>query len=192
LKDYVAIPSRLHHCHGSIRPLSGLRIAVKDNFRLAGVKMSLCSNSYHELYPASSETALCIQSLINAGAAVLGSTRMASFAATEEPVDCVDFQAPWNPRADGYQSPAGSSSGSGVAIASYDWLDIALGSDSELTCSKSFLISRNMRASKWQWQKTGTLERMLCNAPLARRSTSGRVQYQLSVRSAPGQTTYIG
>lgn len=56
---------------------------------------------------------------------------MASFAATEEPVECVDFQAPWNPRADGYQSPAGSSSGSGAAIASYDWLDIAIGSDSK-------------------------------------------------------------
>ena len=56
---------------------------------------------------------------------------MVSFAATEEPLECVGFQAPWNPRADGYQSPAGSSSGSGAAIASYPWLDIAIGSDSK-------------------------------------------------------------
>lgn len=47
----------------------------------------------------------------------------------EEPTECVDFQAPFNPRADGYQSPAGSSSGSGAAIASYDWLDITIGTD---------------------------------------------------------------
>ncbi|KAI4206151.1 MAG: hypothetical protein LQ348_001065 [Seirophora lacunosa] len=52
-----------------------------------------------------------------------------SFAATEEPLECVDYQAPWNPRANGHQSPAGSSSGSGAAIASYSWLDIAIGSD---------------------------------------------------------------
>jgi Asp-tRNA(Asn)/Glu-tRNA(Gln) amidotransferase A subunit family amidase len=63
---------------------------------------------------------------------VLGTTKLASFAATEEPIECVDYQAPWNPRADGYQSPAGSSSGSGVAIASYPWLDISIGSDSKL------------------------------------------------------------
>ncbi|KAF2836307.1 amidase signature enzyme [Patellaria atrata CBS 101060] len=53
----------------------------------------------------------------------------ASFAATEEPVGCIDFPAPWNPRADGYQSPAGRSSGSGAAIGAYSWLDIAIGSD---------------------------------------------------------------
>lgn len=61
---------------------------------------------------------------------MLGTAKLAAFAATEEPVECVDYQAPWNPRADGYQSPAGSSSGSGVAVASYPWVDIAIGSDS--------------------------------------------------------------
>lgn len=30
---------------------------------------------------------------------------------------------------DGYQSPGGSSSGPGAGVASYDWLDIAVGSD---------------------------------------------------------------
>lgn len=65
------------------------------------------------------------------GAVIVGTTKLASFAATEEPVECVDYQAPWNPRADAYQSPAGSSSGSGAAIGAYDWLDIAIGSDSK-------------------------------------------------------------
>jgi hypothetical protein len=36
---------------------------------------------------------------------------------------------------DGYQSPAGSSSGSGAAIAAYLWLDISIGSDSKPTLS---------------------------------------------------------
>ena len=103
---------------------------MKDNFRIHGVRTSLCNRAYYELYPPSKETADCVSLLISAGAHVVGTTKLASFAATEEPIECVDFQAPWNPRADGYQSPAGSSSGSGAAIASYPWLDIAIGSDS--------------------------------------------------------------
>ena len=49
----------------------------------------------------------------------------------EDPAECVDYQAPFNPRADGYQTPAGSSSGSGAAVASYDFLDITLATDSK-------------------------------------------------------------
>ena len=60
-----------------------------------------------------------------------GKTKMNSFANWEEPLEYVDYQAPWNPRADRYQSPGGSSSGSAAAIATYDWLDIAIGTDSE-------------------------------------------------------------
>lgn len=44
-------------------------------------------------------------------------------------MDAVDFHTAFNPRGDGYQSPAGSSSGSAAAVASYDWLDCALGTD---------------------------------------------------------------
>ena len=132
----VAVPSRLgyHQNPGSWdpeRPLSGLRIAVKDIFEIAHVRTSVCNKAYYELYPPPEKTAACIERLAAAGAVIVGTTKLASFAATEEPVECVDFQAPWNPRADGYQSPAGSSSGSGVAAASYEWLDITIGSDSE-------------------------------------------------------------
>lgn len=109
----------------------GLRVAVKDIFQIRGIRTSLCNRSYYDLYPQATETAGCIEILIQAGAIIVGTTKLASFAASEEPLECVDFQAPWNPRADGYQSPAGSSSGSGAAIASYPWLDIATGSDSK-------------------------------------------------------------
>jgi Asp-tRNA(Asn)/Glu-tRNA(Gln) amidotransferase A subunit family amidase len=60
---------------------------------------------------------------------------MNSLANWEEPTEYIDYQAPWNPRADRYQSPGGSSTGSASAIAAYDWLDIAIGTD-----SKAFLV----------------------------------------------------
>lgn len=44
-------------------------------------------------------------------------------------MDAVDYPTAFNPRGDGYQSPAGSSSGSAAAVAAYDWLDCALGTD---------------------------------------------------------------
>ncbi|KAL8683875.1 MAG: hypothetical protein Q9186_000218 [Xanthomendoza sp. 1 TL-2023] len=71
-----------------------------------------------------------IQRLIDAGVEVLGKSKLTSFAAREEPTESVDYQAPFNPRGDGYQSPAGSSSRSAAAVSSYDWLDFAIGSDS--------------------------------------------------------------
>ena len=111
--------------------LKGWRIAVKDNFQIRSVRRSACNRAYYELYPPAHYTAACIQTLQEKGAIIVGTTKLASFAATEEPVECIDWSAPFNPRADKYQSPAGSSSGSGAAIGAYEWLDIAVGSDSE-------------------------------------------------------------
>lgn len=106
---------------------------MKDIFLIKGIRTSLCNRAYYELYPPATKTAGCIEILHQLGARIVGTTKLASFAATEEPIECVDFQAPWNPRADGYQSPAGSSSGSGVAVASYSWVDVAIGSDSKFS-----------------------------------------------------------
>ena len=128
----IAVPSRLYFEKTKDRPLNGVRIAVKDIFHLKGVKTSCCSRGYHDLYPPQEMTATSIQRLIDLGAIVVGKTHLSSFALREEPTECVDYQAPFNPRADGYQSPAGSSSGSGAAIASYDWLDYTFGTDSKL------------------------------------------------------------
>jgi Asp-tRNA(Asn)/Glu-tRNA(Gln) amidotransferase A subunit family amidase len=44
-------------------------------------------------------------------------------------MEATDYHAPFNPRGDGYQSPAGSSSGSAAAIAAYDWLDFTIAED---------------------------------------------------------------
>ncbi|MFW2516840.1 amidase family protein, partial [Aliarcobacter butzleri] len=43
--------------------------------------------------------------------------------------DWVDYHAPFNPRGDGYRDASSSSSGAGASIASYEWLDLAIGSD---------------------------------------------------------------
>lgn len=127
----IAVPSRAGLTPTAELPLKGYRIAVKDIFEIENVRTSVCNRAYYELYGPPQKTAVCVELLLEAGATVVGTTKLASFAATEEPVECIDYSAPWNPRADRYQSPAGSSSGSGAAMAAYEWLDITIGSDSE-------------------------------------------------------------
>ncbi|RSL41159.1 hypothetical protein CEP53_012925 [Fusarium sp. AF-6] len=58
-----------------------------------------------------------------------GKTKLSQFAWGTEPWKWNDFKYPWNPRGDGWLEVAFSSSGSGAAIAGYDWIDFAMGSD---------------------------------------------------------------
>lgn len=75
-------------------------------------------------------TGTAIQRLIDAGAQVVGLQKPSQFANGETATaDWVDYHSPFNPRADGYQDPSSSSSGAGASIASYAWLDLAVGSD---------------------------------------------------------------
>jgi Asp-tRNA(Asn)/Glu-tRNA(Gln) amidotransferase A subunit family amidase len=113
-------------------PFAGLRVVIKDNIDLRGIKTSAGNQAFYDTYPPKAETASCVQRLIDLGMVVVGKTKMNSFGNWEEPLEYIDYQCPWNPRGDGYQSPGGSSSGSAAAIASYDWLDIAIGTDSKL------------------------------------------------------------
>ncbi|PYI09921.1 amidase signature enzyme [Aspergillus sclerotiicarbonarius CBS 121057] len=133
----IAVPSRLKSSQSTL-PLAGLRVAVKDNIHLQGLKTSLGSRAYDQLYPPHKATATSIQKLINLGVTIVGKTKLNSFGVYEEPIHNVDYQAPWNPRGDGYQTPRGSSSGSAVAVAAYDWLDIAIGTDSEFALALVF------------------------------------------------------
>lgn len=81
-------------------------------------------------YGPNSETANRVKKLISMGASILGKTRMSAFASAEEFTDqFVDFHAHFNPWGDGYQTPAGSSSGSAAALWIYGWLDIAINTD---------------------------------------------------------------
>lgn len=56
----------------------------------------------------------------------------------EHPTQSVDYQAPFNPRGDGYLIAGGSSGGSAAAIATYDWLDIAICSDSKFVSLEEY------------------------------------------------------
>ncbi|KAI1177466.1 amidase signature enzyme [Nemania sp. FL0916] len=106
-----------------------LRIAVKDLYRVKGLKTLLNNLSFYKTSDEAASSAAVVESLVRDGAIVLGLTKLRSMIAREEPMDAVDFSTAFNPRGDGYQSPAGSSSGSAAAVASYPWLDCALGSD---------------------------------------------------------------
>ena len=106
-------------------------MGVKELYFLRGLRMTLSNRAYYAVSTPAEHTAPAIQKLIDAGAIMVGSTKCSSMISREDPIEATDFQAPWNPRGDGYQSPVGSSSGSAAGIASYDWLDFTIGSDSE-------------------------------------------------------------
>ncbi|KAK8912505.1 Amidase 1 [Metarhizium anisopliae] len=123
----IAVPPRAPTSATNSPPQ--LRVAAKDCYFLKGMKTSLCNRAYYEMrYPAPF-TAQVVQALVKDGAHVLGLTKLSSMMAREEPMDAVDYPTAFHPRGDGYQSPAGSSSGSTAAVAAYDWLDCALGTD---------------------------------------------------------------
>ncbi|KAJ5342597.1 hypothetical protein N7541_011721 [Penicillium brevicompactum] len=126
----VAVPSRLYYTPSSQKPLAGLRVGIKDIFDLKGLRTSGGNRAYYDLYPPRNTTGPALQRLIDAGAVVIGKMGTVQFANGDNPTaDWVDFHCPFNPRGDGYQAPGGSSSGPGAGMASYDWLDIAIGSD---------------------------------------------------------------
>ncbi|KAI1072920.1 hypothetical protein LB507_008955 [Fusarium sp. FIESC RH6] len=126
----IGVPSRLYYTRTKEQPLAGVRVAVKDLFDIEGVKSSRGNRAWYDLYPAANKTAPAIQNLIDAGAVIVGTQKLSQFANGENPTaDWVSYSAPFNPRGDGYQGPSSSSSGAGASVASYPWLDIAVGSD---------------------------------------------------------------
>ncbi|EXF79854.1 hypothetical protein CFIO01_08311 [Colletotrichum fioriniae PJ7] len=108
----IAVPSRLYYTETEDKPLAGLRFGVKDIFHVKGVGTSGGNRAYFYLYGRQNNTAPAIQRLIDLGAVLV-----------------VDLHAPFNPRGDGYQDPSGSSTGPGAGVGAYDWLDLAVGSD---------------------------------------------------------------
>jgi Asp-tRNA(Asn)/Glu-tRNA(Gln) amidotransferase A subunit family amidase len=128
----VAVPSRLYYPKLPSKPLNGMRVSIKDNINLSGIKTSLSSRAWNTLYPEVADTAPAVQYLIDLGAVIVGKTILSQFAEVENPTgDWVDYHCPFNPRGDGYLTPDGSSSGAGASLAAYDWLDISMATDSE-------------------------------------------------------------
>ena len=126
----IAVPSRLYYKKTAEKPLAGIRLGVKDIFDVRGVKTGNGNRAWYHFYPTAKSTALPVQRLIDAGAIVVGKMKTSQFAHMEySTADWVDYHAPFNPRGDGNQDPNGSSAGPGVGIASYPWLDVAIGTD---------------------------------------------------------------
>ncbi|GES66151.1 amidase signature enzyme [Aspergillus terreus] len=126
----VAVPSRLYYKPTAEKPLAGLRLGVKDIYHVKGLRTSGGNRAYYSLYEPRNTTGRAVQRLIDQGAVFVGKMGTVQFANGDRPTaDWVDFHCPFNPRGDGYLVPSGSSSGSGAGMAAYDWLDIAVGSD---------------------------------------------------------------
>lgn len=126
----IGVPSRLYYTRTAEKKMAGVRIGVKDVYQLAGAKSSLGSRAWYDLYPASTTTGTAVQRLIDAGAQIVGLQKASQFANGERATaEWVDYHLPFNPRGDGYQDSSSSSAGAGSSIASYEWLDMALGTD---------------------------------------------------------------
>lgn len=129
----IPVPSRLYSLPSPEKPLSGVRVCLKDIFHLKGTKTTMMSRGYTELYAAQERSALYAQKLLQQGAIIIGKTKMTNFASSDEPTSqWIDFHCPINPRGDQYQTPSGSSSGAAAALAGYPWLDSSIGADCKL------------------------------------------------------------
>lgn len=127
----TAVPSRHYFPQDKIKPLNGLRVAIKDIYDLNGVRTAASNRAFRDMYPPRQRSASAIQRLIDDGAIIVGKTKTTTFADRELATqDWIDTHSPFNPRGDGYTWGGGSSTGSAAAVAAYDWLDFAIGSDS--------------------------------------------------------------
>ncbi len=106
--------------------LARLTAAVKDMYDIAGYTAGSGNPTWLETHPPATKTAGAVQSILNAGASVIGKTICDEFFFSVTGANA-HYGTPVNPRAPG-RLPGGSSSGSASAVAS-GACDFALGSD---------------------------------------------------------------
>lgn len=121
-------------------PLDGVTIAVKDVFDIEGFPTTASSRAYASHRGDAKSTASVVDTLISFGATIVGKTKTTQFASGENAADWVDFQCPFNPRGDGSFEPYCSSTGAAAAVAAYDWIDAAIGTDSKFSDIYSRLV----------------------------------------------------
>jgi amidase len=107
-------------------PLAGLMAAVKDMYDIAGYTAGSGNPTWLESHPSATKSAGAVQSILDAGASVIGKTICDEFFFSVTGANA-HYGTPVNPRAPG-RLPGGSSSGSASAVAS-GACDFALGSD---------------------------------------------------------------
>lgn len=92
----IPVPSRLYSLgtKAESKPLSGVRVTVKDIIDIDGVKTSNGNRAWFELYPAANATAPAVQRLVDMGAVLVGKTKTSQFAnADRVTADWVDYQS---------------------------------------------------------------------------------------------------
>ena len=119
---YPAVPV----AHAGSGPLSGLTLAVKDIFDVAGYPTGCGQPHKLALSGIKTETAPVVQRLLQAGACFVGKTHTVELAFSLTGVN-THFGTQLNPAAP-LRLPGGSSSGSAAAVAA-NLCDIGLGSD---------------------------------------------------------------
>lgn len=128
LKAFDSVPSRIYSWDDA-RPLAGSRVAIKDLYDIKGLQTSAGSHAWSVITPVANGTAPSVQHILNLGGVVVGKQKLAQFASGANPWEWQDEQYPFNPRGDGWLTCSASSSGGGCAVAAYEWLDYAVGSD---------------------------------------------------------------
>lgn len=107
-------------------PLSGMGVAVKDLYAVAGQRVGVGNPAYLADAPVQEHSAPAVQRLLDSGADVIGIARTDEFAYSLAGVNA-HYGTPPNPRAPG-RVPGGSSSGPASAVASTQ-ATIGLGTD---------------------------------------------------------------
>ena len=65
----IAVSARISFTDS--QPLQGLRFAVKDVYRLRGLKKSLCNAVYLDMSSSAEKTATIVQNILNAGTRIV-------------------------------------------------------------------------------------------------------------------------
>jgi amidase len=107
-------------------PLAGLTFAAKDNFEVAGYRTAAGNPDWLRTHGPAEKTAPAVQTLLDAGASLIGKTQMDELAFSLAGQNC-HYGTPINPRAP-ERIPGGSSSGSAAATAG-GLVDFAIGTD---------------------------------------------------------------
>ncbi|KAI5926047.1 amidase family protein [Camillea tinctor] len=136
----IPVPSRIYSW-ADARPLAGRRVAVKDLFDVKGLITSGGSQAWAEIVEVANHSAPSIQRIVDLGAVLVGKYKLAQFASGADPWGWQDEHYPFNPRGDGWLTCSASSSGGGCAVAAYDWLDFAIGSDTGSSMRRPAAVS---------------------------------------------------
>jgi len=116
------------------KPLGRIRISIKDNFALAGIKSTMMNGACRDFHDPKEAFARYVQKLIDHEAIIVGKTgktKTSDFASAEEATDqWIDYHCTFNPHRAKYQLPFGSTTGSAAALAGYGWFDASIGTDS--------------------------------------------------------------